>query len=102
LWSFINGTYFFFSVQYSGEKSSKSSSFSRKADRVLSGIEKIRRKMVGRKVDLLFLRQSLEYGCCECGRYDDPTKEMNDGGFKMTKVLKDMLYCIYKSAPGIL
>ncbi|KAI8875758.1 hypothetical protein K501DRAFT_309788 [Backusella circina FSU 941] len=56
--------------------------------------------MIGRKVDLLFLRQSLEYDCCEYSRYDYPTKELNDGGFKVVKVLKDMLYCLYKSAPG--
>ncbi|RCH92754.1 hypothetical protein CU098_009368, partial [Rhizopus stolonifer] len=85
-----------------GEKSSKSSSTSKNINRVLSAVEKIKRKMVGRKVDLLFLRQSLEYGCCECGRYDVPTKELHDGGFKMTKVLKDMLYCLYKSAPDVL
>lgn len=54
------------------------------------------------KADLLFLRQNLEYGCCECGRYDDPTKELYDGGFKMTKVLKDMLFSLYKASPDVL
>jgi hypothetical protein len=58
------------------------------------------RKVVGRKVDLLFTRQRLEYGCCECGRFDDHTKQLYDGSFKMAKVLKDMLYSLYRAAPG--
>lgn len=60
------------------------------------------KKKVGRKIDLLFSRQNLEYGCCECGRHDDPTKEFLDGGFKMTEVMKDMLYCLNQSSPEIL
>lgn len=56
-------------------------------------------KKMGRKADLLFLRQRLEYGCAECGRYDNQTKELYDGSFKMLKVLKDMMYNLYKSAP---
>ncbi|KAI8883688.1 hypothetical protein K501DRAFT_272433 [Backusella circina FSU 941] len=103
IWFFIDTLFDSSSIQCrGGEKSSKASSISRNAERILSGIDKIRRKMVGRKVDLLFLRQSLEYCCCECGRYDDATKELNNSDFKMTKVLKDMLHCIYKSAPNVL
>ncbi|GAA5804691.1 hypothetical protein HPULCUR_010194 [Helicostylum pulchrum] len=55
--------------------------------------------LVGRKVDLLFKRQHLEYGCSECGRYADQTKESYDGSFKMVKVLKDMLYNLHNTAP---
>lgn len=58
------------------------------------------RKVAGRKVDLLFTRQRLEYGCCECGRFDDDTKQLYDGLFKMVKVLKDMLYSLYRAAPS--
>lgn len=50
-----------------------------------------------RKVDLLFTRQRSEYGCCECGRFDDDTKQLYDGSFKMAKVLKDSLY---RAAPS--
>jgi hypothetical protein len=53
-------------------------------------------------VDTVFKRQNMEYSCTECGRYDDGTKELNDGEFKMPKVLKDMLYILYKAAPGTL
>lgn len=52
------------------------------------------------KVDMLYIQQRLKYGCCECGRFDGPTKEMNDGRFKMIRVLKDMLYRFYQSAPS--
>jgi uncharacterized UBP type Zn finger protein len=58
------------------------------------------RKLIGRKVDLLFQRQHLEYGCSECGRYEDQTKELYDGSFKMVKVLKDMLYNLHTTAPN--
>lgn len=56
-------------------------------------------KRMGRKVDLIFQRQRLEYDCAECGRYDDQTKELYDGPFKMLKVLKDIIYNLHKSAP---
>lgn len=63
-----------------------------------AGINKMERKRVGRKLDLIFYyRQLLEYGCCECGRKDDQTKELNDGG-KIAKVLKDMLYTLYQKS----
>lgn len=93
---------YFVTVHYSGEKSSKSSNISRNMNRVLPTVESMKRKMVGRK-DLLFIRQNLEYGCCECGRYGDANKELYDSGFKIKKVLKDMLYYLYnKSSPDTL
>ncbi|KAG1038733.1 hypothetical protein G6F43_012645 [Rhizopus delemar] len=61
-----------------GEKSSKSSSVSRNLGRILAAEEKMERKITGRKVDLLFTRQRLEYGCCECRRFDDDTKQLYD------------------------
>jgi hypothetical protein len=44
-------------------------------------------------------QQHLEYGYCECGRYNNQAKELNDGSFKMVKVLKDMLFNLQQSAP---
>lgn len=84
-----------------GEKSSKSSCISRNLGRTLAAEEKMERKVTGRKVDLLFTRQRLEYGCCECGRFDDDTKQLYDGLFKMAKVLKDMMYSLYRAAPSL-
>ncbi|KAG1145190.1 hypothetical protein G6F37_012183 [Rhizopus arrhizus] len=83
-----------------GEKSSKSSAATRNNERAIAGEEKMERKLIGRKVDLLFQRQNLEYGCSECGRYEDQTKELYDGSFKMVKVLKDMLYNLHTTAPN--
>ncbi|KAI8878745.1 hypothetical protein K501DRAFT_195110, partial [Backusella circina FSU 941] len=82
---------------FRGEKSSKSSCVSRNLGRTLAAEEKMERKVTGRKVDLLFTRQRLEYGCCECGRFDDDTKQLYDGSFKMAKVLKDMIYSLYRA-----
>ncbi|KAI8645494.1 hypothetical protein BD408DRAFT_458781 [Parasitella parasitica] len=82
-----------------GEKLSKSSAAIRNNERTIAGEQKMERMLVGRKVDLLFKRQHLEYGCSECGRYADQTKELYDGSFKMVKVLKDMLYNLHNSAP---
>ncbi|OBZ80758.1 hypothetical protein A0J61_11193, partial [Choanephora cucurbitarum] len=62
-----------------GEKTSKSSSAGRNAQRITAG--------------------ELEYGCAECGRYNNQTKELCDSSFKMLKVLKDMIYNLYESAP---
>lgn len=59
------------------------------------------RKSMGRKMDLIFYRQLSEYGCCECGRIEDQTKELLDGS-KMAKVLKDMLYLLYQKSPDTL
>lgn len=49
----------------------------------------MQRKMVGRTLDMVYFSQSSEYGSCECGRYEEQTKELCDGGFKMAKVSKD-------------
>ncbi|KAI9478905.1 MAG: hypothetical protein EXX96DRAFT_572676 [Benjaminiella poitrasii] len=68
-------------------------------DRTIAGLDVMERKITGRKVDFIFYRQLLEYGCCECGRNDDQTKKLKDGIFKMARVLKDMLYSLYKKSP---
>ena len=70
--------------------------------RTLAAQEKIESKLMGKKVDLLFTRQRLEYGCCECGRYDDDTKQLIEGSSKIVKVSKDMLYNLYEVAPSAL
>ncbi|CEG72305.1 hypothetical protein RMATCC62417_07886 [Rhizopus microsporus] len=63
--------------------------------RTLTSFDKMERKITGRKMDLVFFRQRHEYGCCEYSRYDGQTKELYDDGFKMVKVLKDILYNFY-------
>ncbi|CEG67065.1 hypothetical protein RMATCC62417_03540 [Rhizopus microsporus] len=83
------------------EKTSRSSSASINTNRTFAGIEKMERKLMGRKLDLTFYRQLFEYGCCECGRSEDQTKELLDDS-KMAKVLKDMIYSLYQKSPDSL
>ncbi|KAG1459568.1 hypothetical protein G6F56_006135 [Rhizopus delemar] len=59
----------------------------------LAGIERMERKLMGRKLDFIFYRQLFEYGCCECGRSENQTKELLDDS-KMAKVLKDTKFTI--------
>lgn len=67
----------------------------------MAGIERMERKSMGRKLDLIFYRQLFEYGCCECGRREDQTKELLDGS-KMAKVFKDMIYSLHQKSPNSL
>ncbi|KAG2209189.1 hypothetical protein INT47_005481 [Mucor saturninus] len=50
----------------------------------------------------LFTRQRLVYGCCECSRFENDKKQLYDGLFKMEKVLKDMMYSLYRAAPSLI
>lgn len=63
----------------------------------LAGIERMDRKSMGRKLDLIFHRRLSENGCCERGRREDQTKELLDGS-KMVKGLKDMIYSLYQKS----
>ncbi|KAG2233278.1 hypothetical protein INT48_001590, partial [Thamnidium elegans] len=99
VWSFVDSVFDYSKINcIGGEKASKASSASKNKDRTISGKEKMENKVMGRKVDLLFNRQQLEYGCCECGRFEDQIKKFNDGCFKILKALKDMLYGLYKTS----
>lgn len=102
VWRFIDTVFDDSRIMCRGaEKASRSSSISMNTDRTLAGIERMERKSMGRKVDLIFYRQLLEYGCCECGRREDQTKELLDSS-KVVKVLKDMLYSVYQKSPEFL
>lgn len=93
--------YFLYGV-FSVEKVSKASSASMDRGRTLTSFDKMERTITGRKMDLVFFRQRHEYGYCECSRYDGQTKELYDDGFKMVKVLKDILYNFYMKSLGAL
>ncbi|KAG2213885.1 hypothetical protein INT47_001154 [Mucor saturninus] len=84
---------------FKGKKASESSSAGTNAQRVTAEEDKMETKKMGRKLHLLFLCQRLEYNYAECGRYDNETKKLYDGSFKMLKVSKYMIYNLYKSAP---
>lgn len=66
----------FCSTYISGEKSSKSSAATGNNKTTIADEQKTER------MDLLFRRQLLEYGCSEYNRCADQTKELYDGSFK--------------------
>ncbi|OAD67905.1 hypothetical protein PHYBLDRAFT_150991 [Phycomyces blakesleeanus NRRL 1555(-)] len=80
---------------------SRSSSANINTNRTLVGMERMERKAMGRKLDLVFYRQLFEYGCYECGRREYQAKKLLHGS-KIAKVLKDMLYSLYQRTPGSL
>lgn len=83
---------------------STASAISRNQDRVIAAVNDIERYLSGRKVDLIMMKDRDEYGCAEASKFlnDNETKVMMDGGFKMPKVLKDMLNQMAKQAPELL
>ncbi|RCH82413.1 hypothetical protein CU098_005247, partial [Rhizopus stolonifer] len=94
IWRFIDTVFDDSKVTCRGvEKTSRSSSASINTNRTLAGIERMERKLMGRKLDFIFYRQLFEYGCCECGRSENQTKELLDGS-KMAKVLKETKFTI--------
>ncbi|CAO3693304.1 unnamed protein product [Rhizopus stolonifer] len=68
---------------------------------ISGGKNKIQRKFCGHKLDMVFKRNSDEYGLTECSRYHqfNDTKQLMDGGFKMPKILKDMFVILASSCP---
>ncbi|KAK4515609.1 uncharacterized protein ATC70_010560 [Mucor velutinosus] len=81
-----------------GEKSSLSSSAGRNIGRNIGSRQPISKKLCGRKVDLEFKSADTEYGLAECSRYHslNDTKQLMDGGFKMPKIMKEMIYQLVK------
>ena len=51
--------------------------------------------LVDRKLDLLFHDGNYKYGCCICGRDDGDMDELFEGGFRIVKELKDMIFDLY-------
>lgn len=83
---------------FSGEKTSGSSADGNNQFRSLGGIERIERKSAGRKMDLLFTYDGIEFGCAEYARFNsvNDSKELVDGSFKLPKVMKDKLIHLVK------
>ncbi|KAL7322444.1 hypothetical protein PS15p_211443 [Mucor circinelloides] len=56
-------------------------------------------------MDYLFTTKQIEYeiGCGECALVGgvNTTKEFQDAGFKMPKVMRDMMYKIVSDSPGL-
>lgn len=104
IWSLINTVFDHSCIDCrSGEKSSNASADSRNINRTIASIDEIARKTSGRKVDMLFKANSMEFGCTECGRFGvyKNTKELTEGTFKMPKVMKDMFVHLSNSSPSL-
>lgn len=86
----------------SGEKCSRSSADAGNRCRSLSDAG---RQHSGRKMDYLFTTKQIEYeiGCGECALVGgvNTTKEFQDAGFKMPKVMRDVMYKIVSDSPGL-
>jgi hypothetical protein len=87
---------------YSGEKCSKASADAANSVRSPSDFS---RQQCGRKMDYLFKTNDSdnEIGCGECALVAgvNTTKEFQDAGFKMPKVMRDMLVKIVSRSPAV-
>ncbi|KAL7311831.1 hypothetical protein PS15m_009547 [Mucor circinelloides] len=65
----------------------------------MANVDQVPRKLMRRRVDMVFKLQPNEYGCIECGRYEsNSTKELAGEMFKISIIMKDMLNVIAKAA----
>ncbi|KAK4509265.1 uncharacterized protein ATC70_007615 [Mucor velutinosus] len=87
----------------SGKKCSRASADAANIKRSISDLS---RQHGGRKMDYLFKTRDAgtEVGCGECGLIAgvNTTKELQDCGFKMPKVMKDMMFRLVLESPGVM
>ncbi|CAI2193364.1 12094_t:CDS:10 [Funneliformis geosporum] len=79
------------------ESSSRASSNRKNRNRTGSAIVKMKRKIMGRRGDLIIRKVSTEYGCSEAGKSfegNNGTKLLHERGIKAPKMMKDMLYSL--------
>ncbi|CAH1767987.1 9770_t:CDS:2, partial [Entrophospora sp. SA101] len=92
VWSFIDKA---FENLGDVEAVSLSSSERKNKQRTISALTKVRRKILGRRGDLIIRKISLEYGCSEAGmiyKGENDTKLLQERGLKTPKMIKDMFY----------
>ncbi|CAG8698341.1 14789_t:CDS:10 [Funneliformis caledonium] len=79
------------------ESSSRASSNRKNRNRTGSAIVKVKRKIMGRRGDLIIRKVSTEYGCSEAGKSfegNNGTKLLHERGIKAPKMMKDMFYSL--------
>ncbi|CAG8713454.1 11809_t:CDS:10 [Funneliformis mosseae] len=79
------------------ESSSRASSNRKNRNRTGSAIVKMKRKIMGRRGDLIIRKVSTEYGCSEAGKSfegNNGTKLLHERGIKAPKMMKDMFYSL--------
>ncbi|KAK4512003.1 uncharacterized protein ATC70_004002 [Mucor velutinosus] len=104
MWSCVDKCFDFAAVRcVTREKCSKASTDAANSVRSPSDCS---RQQTGRKMDYLFkIKESdIEISCGECALVGgvNTRKEFRDAGFKMPKVMKDMLGKIVSTSPGVL
>ncbi|KAL7308350.1 hypothetical protein PS15m_011565 [Mucor circinelloides] len=103
MWSCVNKCFDFSTVRcITGEKCSKASADAANMTRSPSDFTC---QQSGRKMDYLFKTRDndVEIGCGECALVGGTktTKEFRDVGFKMPKVMRDMICKILTRSPGL-
>ncbi|CAG8685114.1 4347_t:CDS:10 [Rhizophagus irregularis] len=79
------------------ESSSRASSNRKNRNRTGSAIVKMKRKIMGRRGDLIIRKVSTEYGCSEAGKSfegNNGTKLLHERGIKAPKMMKDIFYSL--------
>ncbi|CAG8793502.1 17518_t:CDS:10, partial [Cetraspora pellucida] len=87
-----------------GESCSFASSERKNKKRTVSALIKIKRKILGRKGDLIIRKIFLEYGCSEAGMFykgKNDTKLLRERGLKTPKMMKDMFYHLCESVDWV-
>ncbi|KAG1051286.1 hypothetical protein G6F43_006495 [Rhizopus delemar] len=76
----------------SGEKSSNAYADGRNIDKTIASTDQIERRLPGRKVDMLFKANSIDFGCVDCGRFGvfSNTKEQAMCALKINEPPKPM------------
>ncbi|CAB4407224.1 unnamed protein product [Rhizophagus irregularis] len=87
-----------------GESCSLASSERKNKKRTVSALIKVKRKILGRRGDLIIRKISLEYGCSEAGMFyrgQNDTKLLRERGLKTPKMMKDMFYRLCESVDWV-
>ncbi|KAG1450547.1 hypothetical protein G6F55_009633 [Rhizopus delemar] len=83
-----------------GEKSSNASADGRNIDNTIASTDQIERKLPGRKVNMLFKANSMEFGCVDCGRFSvfSNTKEFLFDQKQQSSISKDWSADLHRQA----
>jgi len=95
VWSFIDKAFEDISgiEAVRGESCFLASSARKNGKRTVAALITLKRKMLGRRSDLIIRKISMEYGCAEAGRLfegEKGTKLLREKGLKTPKMLKDI------------